>query len=112
MWLFTTTGFFSIVEKEWDRPTQTLTIRARSRDALDRLRAGLLPELGATVEDRRADYRYRAQAPRDAVARAMAEAVRQLDYSNFKSAVGKRQGQARAHLYHDVWEVMYRLQES
>lgn len=111
MWLFTTSGFYSVVEKPWDRKTQTLTIRARVATDLDALRAGALPELGATVEDRHADYRYRAQAPREAVARAMAEMVRTLDYDNFKNAVARQQARARAHHYHEVWDVMYRLQE-
>ena len=41
---------------------------------------------------------------------AMASLVNQLDYSNFKSQVSKVQGPSRAHLYHDVWDVLYRLQ--
>ena len=49
--------------------------------------------------------------PREAVARAMAEMVRTLDYDNFKNAVARQQGRARAHHYHEVWDVMYRLQE-
>lgn len=32
MWLMTTIGFFSIVEKPWDREHQTVTVRARDVD--------------------------------------------------------------------------------
>lgn len=110
MWLFTTSGFYSIVEKPWDRGTGTLTVRARVDADLDRLRDSVLPELGPTVEDGDADYRFRAQAPRDAVARAAQQVVTDLHYDNFKSAVAKAQGHGRAHVYHDVWEAALQLQ--
>lgn len=110
MWILTTTGFYSIVEKPWDRPKATLTIRARVLDDLDLLRRQL-PELGSVAEDPDADYRYRAQAPRAAVAKAMFRLAESLDYDNFKGAVAKTQGRARAHLYGEVWEVLFRLQE-
>jgi hypothetical protein len=50
-------------------------------------------------------------APRAEVAAAMAQMVNSLDYSNVKSQVAKVQGPERAHLYHDVWDVLYRLQK-
>lgn len=111
MWLFTTSGFYSIVEKPWDRDTGTLTVRARVAADLEHLRKGSLPELGPTVEDPTADYRFRAQAPREAVALAMARLARDLDYDNFKSAVGRRQGHRRADIYHRVWGAAQRLQQ-
>ena len=111
MWLITTTGFYSIVEKPWDRAAGTLTVRARAKADLEALRAAGLPELGAIKEDPDADYRFRAQAPRAAVSRAVQGQVEGIDYDNFKSAVGKRQGSARAHLYHGVWDVLYRIQD-
>ncbi len=110
MWLFTTSGFYSIVEKPWDRLAGTLTVRARVAADLDRLRSGILPALGPTVHDPAADYRFRAQAPREAVALAVAQAVQDLDYDNFKSAVGKVQGHARAGVYHEVWASALKLQ--
>jgi hypothetical protein len=110
MWLITTTGFYSIVEKPWDRAAGTLTVRARAKADLEALRLAGLPELGDIREDPGADYRYRAQAPRAAVARAVQAQVEGINYDNFKSAVGKRQGSARAHLYHGVWDVLYRIQ--
>ena len=33
-----------------------------------------------------------------------------VNYSNFKHEVAKRQGQKRSLLYHEVWDVLYRLQ--
>ncbi|MEZ4413208.1 MAG: hypothetical protein R2910_09515 [Gemmatimonadales bacterium] len=110
MWLITTTGFYSVVEKPWDREGGTLTVRARAKADLEALREAGLPELGDIKEDPNADYRFRAQAPRAAVSRAVQAQVEGIDYDNFKSAVGKRQGSARAHLYHGVWDVLYRIQ--
>jgi hypothetical protein len=110
MWLITTAGFFSIVEKPWDRQPGTLTVRARAREDLEALKAGSLPELGDIKEDADADYRFRAQAPREAVARALAAETRAIDYDNFKSAVAARHGAGRASVYHDVWEALYSIQ--
>lgn len=112
MWLITTTGFYSIVEKPWDKKDGTLTVRARAKADLDGLRAAGLPELGDVKEDTDADYRFRAQAPRAAVSRAVQTQVDAIDYDNFKSTVGKRQGAERAHVYRDVWDALYQIQSA
>ena len=111
MWLITPTGFFSIVQKPGDVAANTLTVRARVRQDLVALREQFLPGLGEIEESRSNDYRFRAVAPRAEVAAAMAQMVNSLDYSNVKSQVAKVQGPERAHLYHEVWDVLYRLQE-
>ena len=111
MWLITSTGFFSIVQKPSDIEANTLTIRARVRADLDALRASHLPSLGEIQESRHNDYRFRAVAARQEVAAAMANMIETLDYSNFKNQVAKVQGKERAHLYHDVWHVLYELQK-
>ncbi len=110
MWLITPVGFFSIVQKPSDLAADTLTVRARLRTDLEALRDQFLPGLGTITESKINDYRYRAVAPRADVATAMASMVQQLDYSNFKSQVATKQGSARAHLYHGVWDVLHRLQ--
>ena len=110
MWVLTPYGFFSIVQKPDDASRGTLTVRARVRSDLDALRAAVLPELEPTEEGKATDYRFRARAPRAAVADAMAKLAETLDYSNFKNAVAKRQGSKREKLYHDVWDVLYRMQ--
>lgn len=111
MWLITTTGFYSVVQKPWDRKLGTLTVRARAKTDLEALRADSLPELGEVLEDADADYRFRAQAPKAAVARAAQAQVSAIDYDNFKSAVGKRQGRERAHIYLDVWGALRQIQD-
>lgn len=110
MWIITRIGLFSVVEKPWDRGQGTLTVRARVRKDLETLRDDFLPELGPIAEDPDADYRFRAQAPRPAFADAMRLLVMAINYDNFKDEVAERQGSNRAALYHDVWDVLYRLQ--
>ena len=110
MWLITPVGFFSIVQKPSDVAADTLTVRARVQGDLEALRKQFLPGLGPIQESKVNDYRFRAVAPRAEIAAAMASLVNQLNYQNFKNQVAKVQGSARAHLYHDVWDVLYRLQ--
>jgi len=88
----------------------TLTVRSRVRSDLAALKQHYLPSLGPIQESHDTDYRFRAVAPRAEVSAAMARLVDNLDYSNFKSEVGKKQGHKRAGLYHKVWDVLYHLQ--
>ncbi len=111
MWLITNFGFFSVVEKPDDKKTGTLTIRARAEADLLALRQRYLPELGEILAHAGTDYRYRAKASRNAVANAMARAVFDIDYSNFKNSVAKQQGHERADVYSEVWSVLFRLEE-
>ena len=111
MWLITPFGFFSVVRKPADVEAKTLTVRARVRSDLEALKANYLPQLGAIRESKVNDYRFRAVAPQAAVAQAMARFVEDLDYSNFKDEVAKRQGQERARRYHDVWSTLLPLQK-
>lgn len=110
MWLLTPIGFFSVVQKPDDIQAQTLTVRARVRSDLEALKTTYLPELGQIQESAANDYRFRAIASQAALVQAMARLVQGLDYSNFKDEVARRQGHARADLYHEVWSALYRLQ--
>ena len=100
MWIFTPTGFLSIVDKGGDGTT--LLVRGRRKGEIE----SIFP--GASVEiTRRNDYLYRARIDREQVAQVMAEMIRNLNYSNYKSTI-------HDHALHDacmeVWEVMYRYQ--
>jgi ADP-ribose pyrophosphatase YjhB (NUDIX family) len=110
MWLVTPIGFFSIVQKATDKKNDMLTVRARVRSDLESLRERYLPALGEIKESSTNDYRFRALAPRADLATTMSAMVNDLDYSNFKSEVGRRQGAKREALYHDVWHALYGLQ--
>lgn len=113
MWLITTFGFFSVVQK---RGTTHLTIRSRVRGDLEQLKQRYLPSLGPIQDShesgKHTDYRYRAAADHEAVALAMAAAVRDIGYDNFKNEVGKRQGYDRAEVYSSVWGCLYELQQA
>jgi len=106
MWVFTTFGFFSIVQKQ---PSDDfLTVRARAAGDLDRLR-DRVPQLSPTITSGGSDYPYRAKIPHAELALALAKIIREIHYSNFKSAAEKELGNARASYLHKVWDVMYPL---
>src|SRR5262249_2362279 len=87
MWLITNFGFFSVVEKPGDNDAGRLTVRARVKGDLETLRDRYLPEMGEITANAGTDYKYRAQVPRSAMARASAQIIDDIDYSNFKSSV-------------------------
>ncbi|WP_209442229.1 NUDIX hydrolase [Neoroseomonas oryzicola] len=109
MWLITSFGFFSVVQKPGDKAEGSLTVRARVAGDLDRLRSEFLPSLGPTKEHAGTDYRYRARAPRGDVAVALANIAMSIEYGNFKDEVAKRQGKTRAATYGKVWDVLFGL---
>ena len=108
MWVTSTIGFFSAVQKTG---TDYITVRSRAQADLDRLRETYLPELGEVLANVGTDYPYRATCSREQWAEAMRSMAMELDYSNFKSAVAKRMGSERAHIYHDVWSALWKIQK-
>lgn len=109
IWILTATGFYSIVEKPWDTAKGTLTVRARVRADLERLKA-YLPDMSDIIESDDSDYRFRTVADRRAVSVAMTKLVAEIDYDNFKNEVAKQRGYDRAEVYSHVWGELYRLQ--
>jgi hypothetical protein len=107
MWIFTTFGFFSVVQKE--SGDEFLTVRARDPKDLDRLRERV-PDLGPT-ELKGGDYCCRARVSRVAFATGLAKIASEIDYGNFKKAVQKSMGSHRARIYHDVWTTAYQIQQ-
>jgi hypothetical protein len=105
MWLFTPIGFFSAV-LDPNSKAGRLQIRARVRVDLDNLRSLHLPELSKTVELQNRDYPYRAYCTKEEWAGALVSLALAVDYSNFKSAVTKTQGNQRHDLYMQVWSAM------
>lgn len=107
MWIFTKYGFYSAVQDEKD--SNVIKIRARARDDLVRLIEAC--ELKShIVETTDTDYAYRIFVGRSDLMRIMLDMVEGLDYTNFKNEVYARQGMPRYNTYHEVWDVMYRLQ--
>ena len=111
MWLITKFGFFSVVEKREDQGNDTLTIRARSEKDLTNLKGAYLPKMGEIREGEGTDYKYRATASREDIAKAFMQAIQDIRYSNFKNEVKKRQGEQRASVYGWVWDSLYSIQD-
>lgn len=109
MWLFTAFGFFSVVAHR-DKPDDLL-VRSRARTDLETLlsRSGLPSLYVEHTPD--ADYPYRVTLPRKHLALVVAATLTDIDYTNFKSAVGERQGMARELAYHDVWAAVRQTED-
>lgn len=107
MWLFTTQGFYSVVEHRDD--PQLLIVRSRAREDLEALREQI-PEL-ELIEDDQADYQWRAIVTREQWDTAVSELTEGIDYPNFKDAVRDSQGDARSFLYGEIWLILRQLQE-
>ena len=107
MWLVTSDGFYSIVQRSGEAD---LCVRARDAGDIDRLRNKYLPQLTETTETPGSDYRFRAWASHQDVAAALAAVVGDLHYPNFKSEVGKRDPE-RAHIYGSGWSARGRIQQ-
>jgi hypothetical protein len=109
MWLMTRVGFFIIVRKSGDGD---LTIRSRVREDLEGLQQHYLPTLGPIKAKANSDYPFRAKASVSDVAAATTKMIDDIDYSNFKNEVGKRQRPARAHVYSRVRQALLELEKN
>lgn len=108
MWIITTVGFFSVVQK----PGQNgLTIRARVSADLDQLRQRYMPELSPTLHGGGTDYPFRSTISHADFGRGLARMGNDIHYGNFKSAVGKAMGQRREAVYHKVWHLLAGLED-
>ena len=96
MWIMTTFGFFSIVQKPGDRD---LTIRARAEGDLEQLRTKYLPSMGEILKGGGTNYQYRARATHQALGQALMAAAQDIEYGDFGAAVAECQGRERAAIY-------------
>jgi hypothetical protein len=99
MWMMTTLGFFSVVEK----PKGKICIRARSMHDMIQFQQNICD--GDIVVTPKADYTYRMIVPRKQFNDAFPRFAKYLTYDNFKDAVGKTNSR-RAGLYHNVWATL------
>jgi hypothetical protein len=100
MWIITTIGFFSIVQKP---RTDFLTVRARVASDLDNLRTKFMPQLSPTIEGAGTDYPFRATISHKDFGSGLSKMGEAIRYDNFKSEVGRRMGRRREQAYHKVW---------
>jgi hypothetical protein len=110
MWIVTDRGFFSVVDK--GEPEGCLCVRARVREDLENLCQldSLIAYTDSIEESALSDYRFRIHVRREDWVAASASLSEQINYDNFKNAVADRQDYERAHIYSDVWSVLYGLQ--
>ena len=109
MWIFTTVGFFSIVQK---RGNSFLTVRARVASDLVGLREKYMPELSETVMNQGTDYPCRATISHHDFSKGMEKIVKDIHYGNFKSEVEVKMGSKRESIYLEVWSTLLKLQKS
>jgi hypothetical protein len=106
MWLFTEFGFFSVVAHR-SKPGKVLVRGRVQADVVEfARRSGATEE--AVFENQSADYRYRLEVTASAAASVVAEALKDIDYDNFKSRVEETQGIEREQVYMGVWSHLYR----
>ena len=102
--------FISAVSKPGDADKVTLTARARAKGDLEDLQRLYLPSLEPSAAGGGTDYPYRAVASVDDFASACAAMGRAVDYPNYKAAVERRKGKARATVYARLWSTLLSLE--
>jgi hypothetical protein len=102
MWICLSNAFLSIVANPAD--AATLLVRARRKGDIEAV-FGAGVEV-VTLPGR--DYQFRAFLPREVVATAVGEALKGIQYPNFKNSVDD---DALHGAYAKVWQVMAELQE-
>ena len=90
-------------------------IRARVRGHLEALQARFPTQLATTEvsETPDTDYRYRMFVDKAVWTPVLVGLSEEMEYDNFKSEVARHQGAAETNYeqaLHDVWSVMYQLQ--
>ena len=107
MWLMTSLGFFSIVQKHND---PFLTIRARLSDDLVQLRDRYMPELSQVIVGVENDYPFRATINHDDFARGIGQIAKDIHYDNFGDEIVYAIGPDREHVYAQTWNTLLKLE--
>jgi hypothetical protein len=108
MWIFTPTGFYSVVEDRND--DNRVFIRARRSEDIKALEQYIDVEfLGEMIVMPKADYPYRVHVDKETAGDIAYNAAMSVSYGNFKNEVAKHD-KKRAGIYHDVWDVMLKLE--
>ena len=104
MWLFTTTGFISIVEDDADH----LVVRARDSFSLSPLTQSYNVEIRSTPT---ADYPYRIFLSKDQFKNYLHNQTGLINYKNFKSEVAITRGKKFANALLSVWSAMHEVED-
>ena len=104
MWLFTTSGFISIVEKD----ASHLAVRARDSLSLSSLAQSYDVEIRSTPT---ADYPYRIFITKDQFKNWLSNQPGQIQYKNFKSEVTTTRGKKFSDTLLKVWSAMHLVED-
>ncbi len=104
MWIFTTTGFVSAVNKDG-----ALQVRARDRRSLHPLAKQTGSDIVATPL---ADYPYRIAITNEQFSNWVSAQVMSIDYKNFKSEVADTLGYGFAKPLNQVWSAMHDVEDA
>ncbi|NLS97585.1 MAG: NUDIX domain-containing protein [Planctomycetaceae bacterium] len=110
MWITTSLGFFSVVEKSDDEYQTTLTVQAHLKEDLESLREQVLPTIGPITDADGPDYQFEAKCSRTELATALSEITLGIDYRRLEETVKTFQGEQRSNLYHHVADEFRKLQ--
>jgi hypothetical protein len=103
MWLFTTAGFFSAVALD----TRVLKVRTRAKRHLENLKTlDLIPKDIEIIEGGGTDYPYRVLLTTTQWMKVVEHFAGEIDYGNFKGAVGKTGDLDYIEALHRTWSVM------
>ena len=104
MWLFTTTGFISIVEHDANQ----LVVRARDSLSLSPLAQSYDLDIRSTPT---ADYPYRLLLSKDQFKNYLHSQAGLINYKNFKSEVAITRSEAFANILVKVWSAMHGVED-
>lgn len=112
MWITTTGGFYSAVQKDKNAP-DVLTVRTRDYQSATTAADTLEMQFGEKVEivtGEGTDYPYRFDVSRENFALWLASEARDyVRYSNFKDEVKASRGKNWANALMDVWSAMHAI---
>ena len=106
MWLFTETGFVSVVQ---DRDDSTkMWVRARDKQSLQ----PFVDVYGVEILNvGRSDYPHRVTISRTQFVDWLVESGETLNYDNYKNRVAKTRGYDFVMPLHDVWATMLQVEK-
>lgn len=102
MWLFTSTGFVSVVADKEEPVHGDLLVRSREKQHIE----SLFPD-AEVFSTQPSDYQWRAWVSRSEVACALVKQVENLSYTNFKNSIVHYEDDRYHEACMNVWGVMY-----
>lgn len=104
MWIFTTSGFISVVKEKGD----LLKVRSRDEESLKKIAARTRAEIDRSPL---ADYPYRIQVSKSEFKDWLLLEVENVEYHNFKSEASLVRGKKFANALSQVWSTMHQIED-